>query len=136
MRTLGLSLAHVDPVLPMMALAIEADIFVEDAAALLESDPTKMSFPVRLTVKADKAKQPVFRAARTDGPLTYVAANGLFKKLVKFVGFTGEYLLCPYLPCSNAPTDCTFVTFRYSWATAMVDRVSKVSRTRPTFLQL
>ncbi|KAJ7616293.1 hypothetical protein DFH06DRAFT_1145565 [Mycena polygramma] len=109
MRNLGRSRIHLDPQLIIEALAIESDIFEQDLLALRAADPTTLSFPIKLTFKPGKGQLPMFRNADRNDGLTLNSASHLLNKVKKVLGWS----------------NFSFVTFRYSYASSMVNKVSK-----------
>ncbi|KAK7031650.1 hypothetical protein R3P38DRAFT_823149 [Favolaschia claudopus] len=109
MHNLGRAHADMDPQLILEALAIDADIFEEDLLALRKADPKDLKFPIRLTIKAEARERPVFVAADTEGPLTLSASQHHVAKIRKALGWS----------------DFSLLSFRYSFASSLIDRVSK-----------
>ncbi|KAJ7181488.1 hypothetical protein C8R43DRAFT_271764 [Mycena crocata] len=111
MRNLGRSHAHLDSQLILEALAIHADIFVEDLLALRAADPATLTFPMRLTIKPECLELPVFRISEKSTECMHAKSAhdyaNKFKSALRWENFT-------------------FVTLRYSFASAMVNRVSKL----------
>ncbi|KAJ6460084.1 hypothetical protein C8R47DRAFT_1243176 [Mycena vitilis] len=109
MRNLGRSRVHIDPQLMLEALAITADVFEEDLLKLRAQDPATLTFPIRLKIKATARDLPVFLNTKKTDSLTHAAAAHLLEKIRKFLKWT----------------NFSFISLRYSFASAMIDRLSK-----------
>ncbi|KAF8160265.1 hypothetical protein K438DRAFT_312684 [Mycena galopus ATCC 62051] len=110
MRNLGRSKAHIDSQLMLEALAITSDVFEEDLLELRAKDPKTLTFPIRLHIKPHALELPVFRNANKTDSLTYSAAAHLLTKIKKVLRWS----------------NFSFFSLRYSFASAMVDKLSEV----------
>ncbi|KAF8160436.1 hypothetical protein K438DRAFT_309395 [Mycena galopus ATCC 62051] len=110
MRNLGRSKAHIDSQLMLEALAITSDVFEEDLLELRAKDPKTLTFPIRLHIKPHALELPVFRNANKTDSLTYSAAAHQLTKIKKVLRWS----------------NFSFFSLRYSFASAMVDKLSEV----------
>ncbi|KAF8180762.1 hypothetical protein K438DRAFT_1976579 [Mycena galopus ATCC 62051] len=125
MRNLGRSKPHIDSQLMLETLAITSDVFEENLLELRTKDPKTLTFPIRLHIKPHALELPVFRNANKTDSLTYLAAAHLLTKIKKVLRWGRDY------SASITATilmflDFSFLSLRYSFASAMVNKLSEV----------